>query len=1811
MNACLLLALGSFSLLSALPAVAAPISIQPASQSLCFAENAGQWPAATRFSGSVPGATVEFRGEGMTCYLTRRGGPENSELESIALRVTFPGARPTPELLGEVPAPHLSHYYSGSDPAAWHTAVRNFGAVRYAALYPGIDLVYHGGDGQLEYDFELSPGADWKQIRLHYDGVERLAVTPAGDLSVTTRFGDVIERAPVAWQIVDGKRRPVRATYRLLDDNTFAFNVLDPLDPTAPLVIDPVLHYSTYLGGGSYDESHGIEYNAAGEAWVIGGTLSPDFPATGSPVPSTNYSVFITKLAANGESLLWSVFLGGSEDQIGYAIDVDANDNAFISGTTGSNDFPTTAGCYDATFNGTNPGEVDLFVARLSATGALLYSTYLGGTDSDTNSGLVLGPAGRVYVSGDAGSNYPTTAGCYDATQNGDSDVVLSILSLASLGPADLVYSTYLGGNASDESHGLAVDVAGNAYIGGGTRSSNFPAGGGPPFNGSFDAFLSEIQPAGAGPADLIYSQKFGGSGQDYGGAVAVDFIGVAFDGITSSTNFPTTSGAYQTTYGGGPHDGFVMFVLPSSNFVFYSTYLGGANADYAARLHMTFGGEITVSGFTNSPTFPTTAGAFDPTYNGDWDIFITRFDQAGANILESTFIGGIYADIPYDFKVDPLGRRYLTGNTQGAGFPLTATAYDTSYGSGAIDAFVLKFQPELPESCAACVSPPDTCCTRAPRFQGAQAPTLSSHILVGTREKSANSPYAVTIFDLGSPAPTEDVDWATVLRFNGPGNSWKADSLGSVFGLTLDEYGNIFVTHTSCYDLDKIGQIPGGGPGAIYRIDAVTGAMKIFCRLPNYPDPGIASPDNLPGLGNITYDCRHQQFFVTNIEDGRIYRIKPNGVNGMTGTIQDVFDPGVQDLGPTNYLAPLNTVPSPGWAPLGERLWGVQWHMDRVYYGVWAEDVGAPSSTIANEIRSVALNAAGAFIGSSDQHELFLPPLAPWNYSMPVSDISFHANGKMLLGERGITDETVSSPHAARSLEYGCEGGCWLPANAYQIGACCNGENCGGGIDYDNFAFTGGPIGRVWSSGDALHLGAAYTDELFGYQGSRPTGGSNLTAVLIDDDGNTVLIDKSFIGDVEAPGCIGGELGQICGQKYNDLNHNGVKDNGEPGMLGWTIMLNGPGGPYTAYTDEQGNFCFNYLLPGSYTLSEVGLPGWIQTAPAGGSYVVNLAAGQMLTGMDFGNYFCTTAPPCVTPPPGMGAWWSFDEAGGTLAMDVTHASPAKNTLQLFGGAEFSADGLIGNALHLAGASDYAVVQDVQQLGLDFETGSFAFDTWLNLNPGLAGPRMVAEKRTLISLMPYRTRGWALYLNGEQCFLEIGTSEVTETFAGPTITAGSWTHLAVSVDRVLGVGTWYVNGAPSPGGTFAPPAGSVFNNADLYVGRQSPAFGAGVPFDGWLDELEFFNSPLSAQSVSAIAAAGNGKCKEFCRVPAVTSFCKDKTTVTVCMNIVNNTTGPQSYHWSVAGLPTGPGCTVNGPITFSPAAGTVTVPAGGTSSPICVTITRPAGFTAQNATSCFAFSYVNDQTGVCRSCTGTLRADNSCWCVTPTQPGVVGVGQRFAGGFVGVPIGIGIKHPCPPIDLIQYSLTAVYEGSGDHPDPLAVSLNGLPPGEPVLGQLSLGENEEAEVSVLVTYPREYDPAGLYQIVMEADTDGDGFTEIVSCTPIASTYDPDPTSGVPVAPLVPNGLRLTAMPNPFQASATIAFVLPAAGDVDLAVYDLSGRRVRALRQGRLDAGTQNIAWDGRDDDGRATSSGIYFVRLQSGSVRLQTKLVKLR
>jgi hypothetical protein len=390
-------------------------------------------------------------------------------------------------------------------------------------------------------------------------------------------------------------------------------------------------------------------------------------------------------------------------------------------------------------------------------------------------------------------------------------------------------------------------------------------------------------------------------------------------------------------------------------------------------------------------------------------------------------------------------------------------------------------------------------CCSARPTYADPNY-SFTGDVVVGTRQVEAGTDAVVTIFDITQPYPGDGVNYAAVLRYHGPGDSWNVTNLGSVFGLTIDPYGNIFVAQTTAYGLDAVGP---GGNGAIYRLANSTGAINTFCTLPN---SGV-------GLGNISYDCDHDQFFVTNHEDGKIYRIKTAIANAPVATIQESFDPMLPDDG---------TI---GFAPLGERLWGVQWHAGRVYYGVWSENCNETAGP-ANTIRSVALTGAGAFIPGSDQLEITMPPHVN-GYSHPVSDISFTRKGSMLTAERSMSGPSSPAAHESRLLEFVCTpaAGGWAPSgNTFVLGVnatcCCsgiggNGSNSAGGVDSDFEPYTAGtPYGRVWGTSDAINNSLT----VYGIQGLPPNGGTPAVSAWIDFDGNASGSEKTSMGDVEVP---------------------------------------------------------------------------------------------------------------------------------------------------------------------------------------------------------------------------------------------------------------------------------------------------------------------------------------------------------------------------------------------------------------------------------------------------------------------------------------------------------------------------------------------------------------------------------------------------------------------------------------------------------------------------------------------------------------------
>jgi len=398
------------------------------------------------------------------------------------VRMELAGASPALRVEGGDKLPGIANYFIGNDPAKWHSNVPTYAKVKYSGVYPGVDLVYYGNQRHLEYDFVVTPGADPKPVRLHFAGAEKLALTEAGDLTVSARNGQIIFHKPVIYQTKDGRREPVNGQFALLAKNTVGFD-LGAYDHARALVIDPMLAYSSYLGGGPGwgTDIYAIAVDGSGNAYVTGETASPSFPVTNGAFETVFEadSAFITKFNPSGTVLVYSTYLGESCAANGQAIAVDGSGNAYVAGTK-CGGFPTTAGAFDTTTGGA-------FVTKLNSTGsALVYSTLLGGNsttnpgDYDAAYGIAVDESGNAYVTGGTGSpDFPVTAGAFQKvnkapTSNPALDGDAFVTKLNPAGSA-LVYSTSLGGSVGDIANGIAVDNTGAAYVTGFNESSDFP----------------------------------------------------------------------------------------------------------------------------------------------------------------------------------------------------------------------------------------------------------------------------------------------------------------------------------------------------------------------------------------------------------------------------------------------------------------------------------------------------------------------------------------------------------------------------------------------------------------------------------------------------------------------------------------------------------------------------------------------------------------------------------------------------------------------------------------------------------------------------------------------------------------------------------------------------------------------------------------------------------------------------------------------------------------------------------------------------------------------------------------------------------------------------------------------------------------------------------------------------------------------------------------------------------------------------------------------------------------------------------------
>ncbi len=621
-------------------------------------------------------------------------GVDTPRSPGVAVYMEIVGANPAGRAAGVNPLEGKINYFIGNDPSQWHTNIATFGAVTYQDVYPGIDLVYYGNNGALEYDFIVSPGTDPNVIALDFAGADGVEIDPQGNLLLHTAAGDVMQQKPLTYQQHGDSRQEIASRY-VLNGTSVRFEV-GAYDPTQPLVIDPlVLGYSTYLGGsGGDDGGNAIAVDAAGNAYVTAWTISARFPTTPGAFDTSlngDYDAFVAKLNADGASLAYGTFLGGTGVDFGLGIAVDAAGNAYVTGSTDSTNFPTTPGAFDTSYDANDDG----FVARLSADGASLhYGTYLGGSSEDHGDAIAVDTSGNAYVTGSTVStDFPTTPRSFDTDYNGGS--VDAFVAKLSADGASLVYGTYFGASTFDRGVDIAVDASGNAYVSVWTNSTNFPTTPGAfdtSHNGSTDAFMAKLSADGT---SLVYGTYLGGTDEDGSRGIAVDAASNAYvTGYTRSTDFPTTPGAFDTSHNGST-DVFVAKVSADGASVDYSTYLGGVDHEYGHGIALDAVGNAYVTGWTSSTNFPTTPGAFDTSHNGSNDAFIAKVSADGASLTYGTYLGGSDLDRGHRIAVDAAGSAYVTGYTDSTNFPTTPGVLKRR-NRGSSDGFVTKFAEVL-----------------------------------------------------------------------------------------------------------------------------------------------------------------------------------------------------------------------------------------------------------------------------------------------------------------------------------------------------------------------------------------------------------------------------------------------------------------------------------------------------------------------------------------------------------------------------------------------------------------------------------------------------------------------------------------------------------------------------------------------------------------------------------------------------------------------------------------------------------------------------------------------------------------------------------------------------------------------------------------------------------------------------------------------------------------------------------------------------------------------------------------------------------
>jgi len=665
---------------------------------LTFETNRGQTVPQVRFLARSREGILFFTPDGVTVAVPHQG----------SFRLLFDNVASKERTINPEQQLVARSNYLNREPAI--VGIENFAALRYASVYPGIDVRFYGQGRHLEHDFLLAPGADVSSINLRVEGIDAIRIHPAGDAELALGKMRLTESAPRAWQTIKGKRVAVQAAWKLIGADRLGIS-LGTYDHALPLTIDPVLAYATHLGGSTgQDLSLGTSFPADtsisaialdtnGNIYVGGTTSATDYPTTAGAFDrsantqtvfhedTTTQSGFISKFDKTGRILIYSTFLrvqvdGMAVDSAGHVYSAEADFDEFPGPTDGV--------------------DLGIHIDKLNTNGsALLYSNLFGRTTStdpacqaNTNSfvgGLIADNSGHVYLSGNTTNPcLPATAGAFQKTlPNSNTSGFVAKFDTNVAPASSLVFSTYLGGsNGIDGVNAIAIDSSANVYVGGTTSSTNFPHGA--TFgSGSPRVFVSKLNPSGSG---LIFSTLLGGV-DSFRGVTGIGLDSshnVYITGTTSQSGYPTTTGAFQTTIAGGS-DAFVTKLSTGGGSLIFSTFLGGGGTDASSGLHLNSARMVFLTGSTSSANFPTTANAFRRTLApATQDAFVTALQPDGKSLFYSTLLGSSKTSSGAAIWVDPAWNAWIGGNTSAADFPVTPNAFQPGL-KGNSDAFIAK----------------------------------------------------------------------------------------------------------------------------------------------------------------------------------------------------------------------------------------------------------------------------------------------------------------------------------------------------------------------------------------------------------------------------------------------------------------------------------------------------------------------------------------------------------------------------------------------------------------------------------------------------------------------------------------------------------------------------------------------------------------------------------------------------------------------------------------------------------------------------------------------------------------------------------------------------------------------------------------------------------------------------------------------------------------------------------------------------------------------------------------------------------------